>query len=197
MIKSLFIFSLGVAAGAGASYMIMKNRCESEIASVKRAFKINEKNAVKEEKTVKKTESDAERYNDIIRDNEYVRPNEQYDRFERYSEQVSFTEKADTREDRKEKSDMTIKPVVISPDEYGEIDDYEMISLIYYSDGILADDDDNPLEDIGHTVGFDSLNTFGEYEDDSVFVRNDRLHCYYEILKDERKYLDVVSRSSM
>ena len=37
-------------------------------------------------------------------------------------------------------------------------------------------------------VGMESLTHFGEYEDDSVFVRNDRLKCDYEILMDERTY---------
>ena len=41
-------------------------------------------------------------------------------------------------------------------------------------------------------VGKESLNHFGEYEDDSVFVRNDRLKRDYEILLDQRNYSDVV-----
>ena len=43
-------------------------------------------------------------------------------------------------------------------------------------------------------VGEESLNHFGEYEDDSVFVRSDRLKCDYEILLDQRNYSDVVKR---
>jgi hypothetical protein len=47
---------------------------------------------------------------------------------------------------------------------------------------------------VDDVVGFESLNRFGEYEDDSVFVRNDRLKCDYEILLDRRKYSDVVNK---
>ena len=86
------------------------------------------------------------------------------------------------------------KPYDISPDEFGEFDDYEKISLTYYKDQILADDGDEPIEDIDEVVGSESLNCFGEYEDDAVFVRNDRLKCDYEILLDHRKYSDVVQR---
>lgn len=82
-------------------------------------------------------------------------------------------------------------PYVISPDEFGQDESYETISLTYYADGVLADDDDEMVEDVENLVGFDSLNHFGEYEDDSVFVRNDRLKCDYEILLDHRKYTDV------
>ena len=42
------------------------------------------------------------------------------------------------------------------------------------------------------TIGKDSLTHFGEYEDDSVFVRNDRLKADYEILMDQRTYAEVL-----
>ncbi len=48
------------------------------------------------------------------------------------------------------------------------------------------------VDDIEETVGIDSLTHFGEYEDDSVFVRNDERKCDYEILLDHRDYEDCV-----
>ncbi len=85
------------------------------------------------------------------------------------------------------------KPYVISPEEVGNTDeDYELISLNYYEDGVLADDWDEPIEDVERVVGKDSLNHFGEYEDDSVYVRNDRLKCEYEILLRSGKFADVI-----
>ena len=47
------------------------------------------------------------------------------------------------------------------------------------------------VDDVEEIVGEESLTHFGEYEDDSVFVRNDRLKCDYEILLDQRNYSDV------
>ena len=82
-------------------------------------------------------------------------------------------------------------PYVIAPEEYGEADGYEMISLTSYADGVLADDWDEPVEDIANTVGADYASHFGEYEDDSVFVRNDRLKVDYEILADPLRFEDV------
>ena len=89
---------------------------------------------------------------------------------------------------------MEMKPYVISPDEFGEFEDYERISLSYYTDQILADEDDEKVEDVDNVVGLESLAHFGEYEDDSVFVRNDRLKCDYEILLDQRTYSDVIKQ---
>ena len=83
------------------------------------------------------------------------------------------------------------KPYVISPDDFGEFDYYNQISLTYYADGVLTEGDDI-IEDVDDIVGEDSLTHFGEYEDDAVHVRNDRLKCDYEILWDNRNYSDVV-----
>lgn len=85
-------------------------------------------------------------------------------------------------------------PYVISPEEYGEIPDYETISLFYYSDDVLTDDQDRPVDDADDIVGLDSLTHFGEYEDDSVHVRNDERKTDYEILLDPRNYSDVINK---
>ena len=53
------------------------------------------------------------------------------------------------------------------------------------------DDGGDKIEDVDDVVGMESLTRFGEYEDDSVFVRNDRLRCDYEILMDERTYSEA------
>jgi len=85
-------------------------------------------------------------------------------------------------------------PIVISPDEYGEEEDYDKISLTYYADKVLADEDDNRIRDVEGCVGIESLETFGKYEDDSVFVRNDYQHTYYEILLDLGTYEDIIRK---
>lgn len=81
---------------------------------------------------------------------------------------------------------------VISPDEYGENgDEYDLLSYTYYADGVLADEMDDPIEDIEDVIGSEALNTFGEYEPNAVFVRNDRTRCDYEILRDTSRYSEV------
>lgn len=88
------------------------------------------------------------------------------------------------------------EPKAIHPDEFDELDEYDTISLTHYTDGVLADEDDNIIEDIANTVGEDYESHFGEYEDDAVYIRNDRLKTDYEILKDYRPYSDVVGIDS-
>lgn len=85
---------------------------------------------------------------------------------------------------------------MISPNELDEYDDYETISLTLYADGTLTDDNDEVLseDEIEEIIGKDSLNHFGEYEEDSVFVRNDARKCDYEILKSLEDYAEVLAR---
>jgi hypothetical protein len=104
-----------------------------------------------------------------------------------YSGNLSVNE-----DDEEKEMDDTREPYVIMPDQFSEYADYDTISLTYYADGVLADDMDDVIEDIDEVVGEDSLNHFGEFEDDSVYVRNDERKCDYEILRDNRNYADVV-----
>ena len=89
---------------------------------------------------------------------------------------------------------MIDKPYVIPPEEFADFDDYERITLMYFADEVLTDENFELVEDVDDVVGLESLEHFGEYEDDSVHVRNDRLKCDYEILYDPRDYADVVKK---
>lgn len=95
-------------------------------------------------------------------------------------------------QDKKQKQEIGVdKPYVIQLSDFGEFDDYEKISLTYTADGVLLDDMNEIVDDIEETVGEDSLEHFGEYEDDSVYVRNDAKKCDYEILLDQRNYQEI------
>lgn len=80
---------------------------------------------------------------------------------------------------------------VIPPEDFGEYG-YKCESLTYYADKVLTFDNDKVVHNVEKYVGSDALNTFGEYEDDSVFVRNHTMKTDYEILLDSRKYSTVV-----
>ena len=111
-----------------------------------------------------------------------------------YAEQLKkngYTRYSDLSADDEGVSDKQTKPYVIPPEQFGDDEEYEQISLTYYADGVLADENDEVIEDVEDAVGIDSLNHFGEYEDDSVFVRNDARKCDYEILLDQRTYSEV------
>lgn len=164
-------FAVGTAIGSFVTWYCVKDKyrriADDEIASVKEVFSKKEKNTVNPSNN-----EDGKLYSYNLHKCGYSNANSECP-------------------EREEENDMS-KPYVITPDEFGGIDGYEVFSLTYYADEILTDDDDEVIEDVENTVGYDSLKHFGEYEDDSVFVRNDRRGCDYEILLDTRRYSDVV-----
>lgn len=171
-LSNLFILAAGVAIGSAVTWRVLKVKydqlIDEEIKSVKEYYAKHFTKGEDEADFSDETESH-ETVDQILEDNDYTYYNNE-----------------------KGVSKMR-KPIVIPPEEFGETD-YETISLTYYADGVLADDMDEPVDNVDDIVGKDSLTRFGEYEDDSVFVRNDRLKCDYEILADSRNYKDVAKR---
>ena len=97
-----------------------------------------------------------------------------------------------TSDDIPETDTVRNDPYVIFPEEFGLLPEYETIGLIYYEDGVLVDDDNHQIDDVENTVGRSSLNRFGEYEEDTVYVRNERRKVDYEICRDVRTYEEVL-----
>lgn len=87
------------------------------------------------------------------------------------------------------------EPYVISPEEFGEYDDYSKISFMYYADHILCDELDQIVDNADELIGIESLSTFGQYDDDSVYVRNEERKTDYEILRSLRTYSEVIKES--
>ena len=182
-------FVLGVAVGSVVTWRYVEKKYEQiaqdEIDSVKEVFSKRETEFTEDTEVQIKADN-AKKKPSVIEYAAWLRKQG----YTNYSDVEPETNKEEVNE---ESMDIDI-PYVIPPEEFGEFDNYEKIGLTYYADQVLTDDDDKLVEDIEDTVGFDSLNHFGEYEDDSVFVRNDRLKCDYEILLDQRKYSDVINR---
>ena len=174
------MFMAGLTIGSAATWLCLKKRYEQiaqeEIDSVKAVFaEKNKDNKIKADQA--KLKPDLINYAAKLAEEGYTN--------------YASTNNKNVKE---EKVNMVEKPYIISPEEFGDFDEYTKLSLTYYSDGVLADENDEIVDDIDETVGADFADHFGEYEDDSVFVRNDRLKCDYEILRDNRSYSDVTGR---
>jgi hypothetical protein len=185
MNKTIIAFTAGVISGGICAWYYTKKKYEliaqEEIDSVKEVFAKRESewkdNAAKtsDDDCVSNENISVDEYASKIQERGYMR----------YSD-ISKEEVKVTDEEY-----VNDKPYVISPEDFGEYEDYETISLTYYKDKILTDELNEIVEDIEETVGEESLNHFGEYEDDSVFVRNDSKRCDYEILLVDQFYSDV------
>ena len=179
ILNKLFIFTAGVAIGSVVTWKLVKTKYEQisneEIESVKETFLKERRKDVEplnEDKSFEMSEEAAKALKKIIENNSY-------NDYSNYS----------TKKESEVEENMS-GPYVISPDEF-DGGDYDIESLNYYQDGILTDIYDNVIEDVESMVGEESLNHFGEYEDDSVFVRNDEKETDYEILLVDRNYKDL------
>lgn len=192
----MFIFAAGILTGSLCTWYSTKKYYEKiandEIESMKEwlARRVEEQDEKAEEQSSEPAENPTSpsmkpnlmEYAAMVKDLGYTD----------YSRRTEEPEK-EAKED--EEVDDMDRPHVIEPEEFGECD-YEEVSLTYYADGVLTDEQDNPIEDVDGMVGEDYAEHFGEYEDDSVFVRNDRLQTDFEILADQRNYSDLDKNKS-
>ncbi len=160
--KGLLIFLGGAILGSAVTWRLMKNYYDPE----------DYEDKYDEEEELASPEEIQEQ---IISENGYTQ----------YSNSIKSEEKIEEEEDMD-------KPYVITPEEFSD-SDYNSETLTYWADGVVTDIDEEPLSEdqIEELIGEESLTHFGEYEDDSVFVRNDNLRTDYEILADTRAYGDT------
>lgn len=86
------------------------------------------------------------------------------------------------------------KIYTISPDEFNTLDGFGIETFYYSADNYLLDSDNEivPDSDMNTLLGGDPYGRFGEYEDDSVYVRNEDTMCDYEILLSAKTCAEIM-----
>lgn len=184
--NKVIAFVVGAAAGSLLTWKLLekkyKQMADEEIAAVKEYFR-NKEDETKEElieRFVEEDKLDGTRteYTKMVNDMGYT----SVSRSTEYSvEEDGSVYMAPGPEE--------VAPYVISPDEYGS-GDYEVKCWTCYADSVITDDEDEIVWNPESIIG-DALNHFGDYEDDSVHVRNENTGCDYEILKNEHTFSEV------
>ena len=184
----ILAFSMGAAAGAVVTWKIQQNKCtklvDEAYAEAKELY-ANRKPVVKsepldEEDNVDVVEEPTDEPVDIrayaakLAKNKYVN----------YSNSPMPQGEPETSE----------HIYIIAPEEYGENEEYERIELTYYADGVLADDMDEVIEDPDDILGVGALNRFGEYEEDSIHVRNELMKRDYEVLASTMNFSEIKNK---
>ena len=109
---------------------------------------------------------------------------------------VNYSDVSENKEEGGNDSEDDVeKPYMIPYDEYGELYGYHKMTLTYYSDGVLADDESDEIVssyEIDETVGLQNLEAIGRDGFDEIHVRNDAKMCDYEIVRSLRTYTDVM-----
>lgn len=162
-------FSLGGLVGYFAAKKLLEDKyaqlSQEEIDSVKEAFRGSEKKDEKE--TPEQAAAEEERMEKAVV------------AFKKYS---GYDETAETVR-------------IVSPREFDEDRGHDTFTLTLYADDVLVDSDEHILSDdevMDMLGGPEYRDHFGEYEKNSVLIVNDRLKADYEILRDSKKYADIL-----
>lgn len=209
-VNNMIIFVVGTLLGSATTYFVVKKKFETEkeneIKEMREYYtkreEIISEHADKEVDILKQEiesirqdteeqtsvdEEELQEYRDIV--SQYNHP-EYADALVRKRElQMADAKKAeeDMTEERQEPF------YIIKPEEFGTIDDYELVNLTWYADGILADEFDNIIgeDEIEERIGSEALVEIGKYLPKFIHVRNDDLEIDYEIGEDPRNYCDI------
>ena len=193
--KNLLFFVAGAAIGSVVTWKLIekkyKDLADEEIESVKETFKNRKsritKDEVKEtvEKVINKWKEPKETVEDIVTSEGYYTEDEE----ETEDDESNYTVDVDPGVE-------VIVPYVITPEQFGEYDEYGTKTLTYYADNVLTDEIDNPItsDEMITMIGPDALDHFGEYEDDSVYIRDEMNEMDYEILKSEKMFSEIPKR---
>ena len=194
--KNLLFFVAGAAIGSVVTWKLIekkyKDLADEEIESVIETFKNRKpritKDNVKEtvEKVINKYKEPKEIVEDIVTSERYsIENEEEIDE----DDESNYTVNIDNDIE-------VVTPYVITPEQFGEYNEYGTKTLTYYADNVLTDEIDNPItsEEMITMIGIDALDHFGEYEDDSVYIRDEMNEMDYEILKSEKKFSEIPER---
>ena len=183
--KGLLIFAAGLAVGAVAGAVIVKNKvladAKAEIDEVREYYRESRGvKEVEEKEEVKEVEKKEYELKDIQVKDE---PKTGLTNYNQITKMYMSKDEYQTP--------MYDDPFVIDPSEFGENPEYDTETLTYFADGVLVDDVDDVIEEPDIVVGLENLKVFEEFGATTVYVRNDIYKTDYEIIRDDWNYSDL------
>lgn len=204
VVKSTVIFLGGLVVGGFVTNLLVKEKYEHEAAEEISAMHKSFVNRYKEPISEQSIEKD-EKHNDSIyisKDKNDVIDYASFSKKETSVETKSEEDisKEDSTDDvielKREISDDPIHEIdweiYESSEEYG----FSHVELVLYTeDCILANVYDEKIDDVEKRITVDILNKFAHLPKDEIWVRNEILGCDFNIVKDNRKFSDVVGEN--
>lgn len=184
--REFLSFVIGLAIGVVSSALYFRGKTQEEINEV-RSFYLSK---VGENEATENTEAETVEEK-VFREFNATKPEiRDYINTLRERKYVDYSKTAEPDDSSAKVPDVITDPYVISIDDFGQEEGYDTITLTAYSDGTIANYADDELEDPESTIGEDVLSKFGD--EDVVYIRNDRLKADFEVVRDNRTYVEVI-----
>lgn len=169
--KQVLYFSIGAAIGSIVTWLCVKGhyekKADEEIRSMREEYEDDMHKMTEQLVDLYSGEDESEEPKDEVVEDDYII----HDDF--------------PREERAE------KPYVIGPDVYSEdYHGFDKCVLVYWKGNDTLLTDEQEVMDIETTISRAALEHFGEYESGTVFVRNERLGCDFEVLLEEGSWAE-------
>ena len=200
--KLFLTFVLGAAAGSAGTYFLLKKKfqteAEAEIQEVRDYYHNTEQNAKVDtddpaevqthSSTYEKSSLDADRHAKAQKNMEKAPP-EDYTKY--YEPQDVVVSEPDEPHESPIKLINYKDPYPISPNEFGEEPSYTEMHLVLHPNGAITDEETGEeIEDLLGLIGTAWEGSIGEYELNTVRVRNERLSIDIEIVQELPKAVE-------
>jgi hypothetical protein len=173
-------FAIGGISGFLFANHVLKEKydkiVEEEVESIKASFRKYQIDQEAEKESEEEIEAVKQEYEELV-------DNLGYD-----------TISEDMIEEIPEPNENEVHHMIISEDQFGKIEDYETITLLLLQDGVMVDDDYDRMsdEEIQWAIGDVDLKAFAKSDAETMYIRNNRIKVYYEIVKDDQTYAEIV-----
>lgn len=187
--KIIVAFILGAAAGVASSMLYFKTKYEqkadAEIQEIRDLY-------------AKKIEAKEKKEDTPITSHQVTKADDLHATARHISEYTKYTPKEEPAEVQSEEPEDGIhvekvdfapmknpnppKPYLIDPSDYGQDDNFDPLCWEWYTDGILANENDEIVDDIQEWIG-DGLKVFAETEDNLFWVRNEKYGVDIEVAR--------------
>ena len=185
--KIIVAFILGAATGVASSMVYFKTKYEqkadAEIQEIRDLY-------------AKKTEAEEKKEDTPVTSHQVSKADDLHATARRVSEYTRYIPKTETDKTEESKDGIHVekvdfapmknpnppKPYLIDSSDYGQDDNFDPLCWEWYTDGILANENDEIIDDIQEWIG-DGLKVFAETEDNLFWVRNEKYGVDIEVAR--------------
>lgn len=194
-IEGVGIFVAGAVVGVLASKAYFKKQADDEIRQMRDYVNKKEAQLKDKEADISEETSSPDNFASLAKDEEAKSAYFKYATITPIN--VVKKEDFDEMKERLEKVEHPEEehdaPYILSVEEFEDgRPGYDSIGLSYYDGDDSLVDDSEELVDVDETVGADNLKAFADSDEDSMYIRNDKLGVDYEIIRVDGNFYDDI-----